>query len=77
MVLPKCDRKIGVSIPKENENRDNLGFCFKPKNEGYVLTGLSGCAAEGIIIPAKLNGKPVLEIDGNAFYGSPVCRVTI
>jgi hypothetical protein len=44
------------------------GLKFDPNNSGFKVVKSEGCTDENVVIPAVVEGKKVMWIDGEAFY---------
>lgn len=53
-------------------------FAYREKQDGTIsIAGYTGVAGTEVVIPRKINGKPVTEIDAEAFLDSEITSVTL
>lgn len=65
------------TVCRHRRPSEGLKYTYDPANDGYILSGIGSCADASIIVPSKYEGKAVVGIAENAFYGSGITGITI
>lgn len=65
------------TVCRHRRPSEGLKFTYDPANDGYILSGIGSCADASIIVPSKYEGKAVVGIAENTFYGSGITGITI
>ena len=79
VALPLVENGLADSIvisAVATEVQEYEGMQYKIVDGEIFITGYSGSATE-FVIPAKIDGYPVVCINKNAFYGSTIEKVTV
>ena len=65
------------SSAAEEPGEASEGLEYQESGGDLRVTGLGGCKDKDIVIPASVDGKPVTEIDDDAFKGTDITSVVI
>ncbi len=61
----------------EGELKDSVGLAYQSRSGGVKITGIGACTDTDIVIPAYIDGKPVVEIAEHSFYNGNITSVFI
>jgi hypothetical protein len=59
---------IDPNRPTEPEASQGLAYALSEDGSHYIVIGIGSCTDADIVIPSKINGKPVMVIEQRAFY---------
>jgi len=77
LLLCSCSAENTV-IPSDISNgSQGLAYTYDQESDSYFVDGIGKCPDTSIVIPEKVNGKPVTVVTGNAFLNcSSITSIT-